>query len=671
MPGALSRRVSRTRPFLRLYLLRASFLAVAGSAAIGCASGPSDAGPDGGLTGAADGGAPSASRDAGGSRPSADAATPGGDDDAGARNEADSADGGDPLDPGLAPPIDTNAGDYDPNEWITTAMAKVQPSDAPGAVHWAMLSAARNETESFQVHVHAPAALSGVTVTVDDFSAAHGTVVFPPASDVTVSRELYLKIPASQVSDANGRAGTVPDALVPAVDPTFHEARNAFPTDVAAGANASAWVDVFIPPSTPSGFYTSHVTVTASGKVLSRMPIRLAVWQFTLPSTASLRSDFGLSWDGACVQAYGNYDRCGAAVPSGDADEGVEYLHQLYAAFALDHRISLGGIVYAGPKSGASWAHFDSVYAPFLTGTASTARLAGAKLTSIDYTGSATDGTMIANWQSHFQTNSWLDTLVYYHCDEPASGHSCTFSDALSEETTVHSDAPGLRTLLTASIEDVRSHGLMQAVDVLTPVVDEMQPHSDASHRPAYDAFLAQSTQKRLYWYQSCDQHESCSSAGSPGPSTATWPSYMADASPMRNRVFQWLAYVFDVQGELYYLSDNCFTASCGGQTDPLQSIYAFSGNGDGTLFYPGNPRVIGGTHHVPLSSIRFELIREGMEDYELLHALDAAGQGAFARTEAQTFIHRADTFSDDPEALYAARAALGAKLHAIAIGAP
>jgi hypothetical protein len=143
----------------------------------------------------------------------------------------------------------------------------------------------------------------------------------------------------------------------------------------------------------------------------------------------------------------------------------------------------------------------------------------------------------------------------------------------------------------------------------------------------------------------------------------------MADASPMRNRVFQWLAYVFGIQGELYYASDLCFAQSCGGSNDPLQSIYAFSGNGDGTLYYPGRPSVIGGQHHIPLSSIRFELIREGMEDYELLHALDAAGQGAFAMAQATSFIQRADTFSDDPTTLYAAREALGDKLHALAVG--
>jgi hypothetical protein len=290
----------------------------------------------------------------------------------------------DPLSPVYEPPVDTNAGDYDANEWITTAMAKVQPSDAPGAVHWALLSAARNELESFQVHVHAAAALKGVTVSVSDLHDARSGATLAAAADVTVSREEYLHIPAGEVSDANGTSGDVPDALVPAVDPYFHETRNAFPIDLAAGSNASAWVDVLVPPGTPSGWYTGSVTVSAAGKTLSTMPVRLAVWQIDLPSTASLRSDFGMSWDGACVEEYGGYSACGAAVPSGSADDAVEYFHQLYAAFALDHRVSIGGIVYAPPNG--DFTHFDAVYAPFLDGTAKT-RLGGAKLTTMDYVG--------------------------------------------------------------------------------------------------------------------------------------------------------------------------------------------------------------------------------------------------------------------------------------------
>jgi hypothetical protein len=196
----------------------------------------------------------------------------------------------------------------------------------------------------------------------------------------------------------------------------------------------------------------------------------------------------------------------------------------------------------------------------------------------------------------------------------------------------------------------------------MVPIVESMEARGMPSVRAQYDTWLA-GTNKHLWWYQSCDEHESCSN-GSPGPATATWPSYMIDASPVRNRVFQWLAYTYRISGELYYDSDYCWTATCGGQSDPWVSIYAFGGNGDGTLFYPGTTAKIGGTTPVPVPSIRLALIRDGMEDYEMLHALDAAGDAATAQAAAATFITNNYTFDNDPSKLQAARLTIGNALH-------
>jgi len=127
--------------------------------------------------------------------------------------------------------------------------------------------------------------------------------------------------------------------------------------------------------------------------------------------------------------------------------------------------------------------------------------------------------------------------------------------------------------------------------------------------------------------------------------------------------VFQWLAYVYGIEGELYYASDYCWESSCGGQSDPWVSIYAFGGNGDGTLFYPGTPAKIGGSTPVPVPSLRLALIRDGMEDYEYLHALDAIDPAA-ARAAAASFITNTYTFDNDPAKLQAARLQLGNALH-------
>jgi hypothetical protein len=92
----------------------------------------------------------------------------------------------------------------------------------------------------------------------------------------------------------------------------------------------------------------------------------------------------------------------------------------------------------------------------------------------------------------------------------------------------------------------------------------------------------------------------------------------MIDMPGAANRVMQWLAWKFRMEGELYYSMNEGY----GQGNDPWVNIRLFGGNGDGTLFYPGRPSCVGGLKDIPIESIRLKLIREGMEDYEYLALL-------------------------------------------------
>jgi len=105
---------------------------------------------------------------------------------------------------------------------------------------------------------------------------------------------------------------------------------------------------------------------------------------------------------------------------------------------------------------------------------------------------------------------------------------------------------------------------------------------------------------------------------------------------------------------------------SCAG-SDPWASVYFKGGNGNGTLIYPGLPAQIGGNTPVPLPSIRLKHIRDGMQDFEYLYALKQANQASFAQQQAASFITTAYSFSSDPQALLAARDALGNQLQQLA----
>jgi hypothetical protein len=144
---------------------------------------------------------------------------------------------------------------------------------------------------------------------------------------------------------------------------------------------------------------------------------------------------------------------------------------------------------------------------------------------------------------------------------------------------------------------------------------------------------------------------------GGAGAYYVGWPSYMIDASAVRNRAMQWLDFLYGVSGELYYETTMAYGH------DAWSNQWDFSGNGDGTLFYPGTPARIGGTTHIPVASIRLKLIREGMEDYEYLKLLSDLGDRDMATREAQALFPTAYQTEASPDALMAARARIAQRI--------
>jgi hypothetical protein len=214
-------------------------------------------------------------------------------------------------------------------------------------------------------------------------------------------------------------------------------------------------------------------------------------------------------------------------------------------------------------------------------------------------------------------------------------------------------------TLVTTDIAHAAQNGVLDQIDILTPVLDAVHPMDGQNQRSSYDSWL-QIPGKQLWWYQACDQHQTCTD-GTPGPVTSTWPTYMVDASPVRNRIFQWMAYLYRIQGELYY-----YTEMWG--DNPWDHLYFAGGNGEGALYYPGTVDHIGGSTPVPVASIRLKFIRDGMEDYEYLSALSQAGRDDLAQSAAGSFITNAYAFSNDPQHLTSARVTLGTELHQLSL---
>src|SRR5262249_30281938 len=99
-------------------------------------------------------------------------------------------------------------------------------------------------------------------------------------------------------------------------------------------------------------------------------------------------------------------------------------------------------------------------------------------------------------------------------------------------------------------------------------------------------------------------------------------------------RAEPWMHYIYGVTGLHYF--DSVFHLA---EAWDMNGMTDLTGNGDGTLLYPGTPtsivngssQGIGGTTHIPLAGSRLKLLPDGLEDYEYLKLCEAVGGGATA----------------------------------------
>ncbi len=511
--------------------------------------------------------------------------------------------------------------------YAQSAMVKVRPTAPATGEASTSFMAARNEFVSFQVVVHGGVGgAKGISAKAQPMVGA-GVI---DASQTTLYREAYLQI--SRLSGGVGQKGAWPDGLIPDVDEVVGEKRNAFPFDVPANEARALWVDVHVPEGAAPGAYQGAIVVSGAG-VHVTIPVSLNVVDATLPSTSSLASAFLLHVPSVC-RTHAGQETCG-----GPAAQAA--LASRYQKLALDHRFTLSNF-FTDP-AGGDWAAFDAAYGPYLEGRAPT-RLKGARMTSAQFTGTR-DAARLRAFTEHFRAKGWLDRAFDYTGDEPPYGIS--FAEAVRRAKEVRTAAPGLRTLLTTTIDAAKQNGLEGLIDILVPVVNHLEgtvaPYV-GDQRAKYDGYLA-NPQKDFWIYQSCMSQGCAYGTNTPeNTSNGGWPSYMVDRSAARNRAMQWLAFKQRAAGELYYETALALSTAWTDQ-------FRFNGNGDGTLFYPGTPKLIGGTTDVPVPSIRMKQIRLGMQDYEWLKLVAAQDPG-FADTAARTVIPAASRVTDDGAAL-------------------
>lgn len=538
-----------------------------------------------------------------------------------------------------APPSDPGEPPAQTNELRIVALPsldKLRPDRVPEGSDRIELRALRGECEAAQVAIGAGASKRTITAAkVDPI----------PGVELRLSRVDLVEL--QRPSGPEGASGRWPDPLVPAVDAYLAEKRNAFPFEVPPRESRAIWVEACVAAGAKAGLHQQNLVVTVDG-TQHTVPLAIRVERDLLPATATLPTSFGFS---AIRAAIGHYGRKGTP-------EELRELDRLYRTALLRHRISVHGGTMdpppfrrVGGKLQLDFRSYDEEIGPFLEGKVLPS---GAKATTVElrtHPALQSDEERIAYWRAiaeHHRNKGWGAVLFDYAKDEPRRED---LPAVATRARLVKRADPRIRVLLTASLDP----SLADVVDLWTPNLNclyvKKRPDEFCSWRAPRASYKAD-----IWWYQSCSSH-GCDQGPMPttgGDYFRGWPTYVVDAPSSRARAMGWLAFSEGIGGELYWDTVYAYAPE-GTRVDPFApgKLWAFGGNGDGTFFYPGDPKRIGGTHHVPLESIRLALVRDGLEDYELLRLVASRPGGeALAKEVARSVAPAPYRVADDPAAI-------------------
>lgn len=506
------------------------------------------------------------------------------------------------------------------------------------------LFAARNEYEPVQLVLRPTKELRNLQVKVTGLNAR-------------VDRVGYLEV--THPTDKAGTTGWWPDPLPPLEQGTTLE----------AGRNHPLWLTVYVPPDQKPGDLDGRIELTADGWKAT-VPVRLHVWDFTLPKTSHLQSGFGLNTE--MIRRYHNLET---------RDELRQVLDLYLESFAA-HRIAPYNpapldpyrVKFGETNAVMDFAAFDRVCEKWLDQygfNSIMVRLEGVGggtffERSLGHIGKHAQGTpeyeqlMASQGRQlveHLRQKGWLDKAYVYWFDEPAEKDFQFVADGMK---IIQRAAPGLTRLITKQ----PATGLLGNVELWCPVVSTVDAKTIAERRKLGE---------RFWWYLCC------------GP-RAPYIGLFIDHPAVDLRVWSWLSRKWGVTGLLVWDTDYWTSATAfppPAIQNPWQDPMAYEtgygkkpgeigywGNGDGRFLYPPNRDVKNDKQKYlsgPISSLRWEMLREGIEDYEYFALLDEQIAAAKNRGVSASLIQQAEqlalvpdtvvtddkTYSRDPQPLH------------------
>lgn len=464
--------------------------------------------------------------------------------------------------------------------WTSTPLVKIM-RDTPvptSSAKTVRIYAAGNEYEPFQLILTPKTRQSNIKIIPHTLFGPGKAII--AAWHISVKNVEYVN--CTQPSTPDVKPGMYPDPLP---DHT--------PFSAEAGSNNPVWLTVYVPSKVPAGEYKGTIDIIAKGMGKVTVPVSLRVWNFALPSVSRLRT------------AYGNRMEVPAKYQAATTIEQKRILTDLYNLDYFKHRVS-PYMPYANYDIGVSteggtvkldFTAFDTAIAKYfplfnsyeLPNFGIEDKLGfpkdEAERMKIDY---------MRQVAEHLVDKGQLTNGFDYITDEPQPD---AYPGIIEAAKLVRMADQRIKILLTVPINEQ----LVGSVDYWTPIMPQMDETAAKARQAKGD---------QVWWYLCC-------APGHPHP------NYFIDYPAMDLRMYHWITWRYGLNGILYwdalYWLDNPWDHPMSQPADRSGNW----GNGDGHLLYPPT-KTIPKTFVAkgPVDSIRWETIRDGIEDWDYFRIL-------------------------------------------------
>lgn len=478
------------------------------------------------------------------------------------------------------------------DHWCTHGLDNVFRDSPPGAAREVRAAGARGQTVGAQIVLRATA--EGVRVerlAAGTLRRAGGPGAIGPRAFTCAFVEYYRV--------AKNSTATPPDELLRKAPADFPDAFLEAPgVDLVPGANQPAWVAWRIPRNAPAGDYLGEVRV-ATSKGDSTVPVRLTVYDFVLP-----RPDLLVTiW--VNTESLAKHQH---VAPGSDAYwELVRRTARLMRAHHQNVILTPWNLIAARREEGRvrfDFARFDRWVRTFLDEDFE--RIEIAHVGGREH-GQWEDRTFVAwpmpcddpatgkqeqlppeEWlpalEAHLRERGWLARSMLHVADEPIPVNVDSWRE-LSRR--VRRAAPSLRRIDAVHVPDLSGD-----LEVWVPQLNYLKDWEGRFR-------AARQTGVELWYYTAWVPQ-------------GHFPNRLMDYALAKTRVLHWLNYLTGTTGYLHW-GFNFWDV-------PFDQFAP----GDNFIVWPGK--------RAPRSSLRYEAMREGIEDYAYLRLLEGAGDAAARR---------------------------------------